>query len=139
MSKYTSQPVVVERAAAEVAEKFDDLSALQTIVDNLPEAERRKLGDVEFTADTISIRTTQVGEVKFQITDRRENCITFRAVGAPVPVQLDVNIRPLSVDSCEVSVVFDVNVPMMLKPMVAPHMQKAVDMLGDIIGNVAKQ
>lgn len=139
MSKYTSKPVVIERAAAEVAEKFDDLSTLQTIIDQLPASEREKIGEVKFERDSISIHTAQVGDVRFEVVERKADNVKFRAIGSPVPVELDVKINPLSADSCEVNVAFDVNIPMMLKPMVGPHLQKAVDMLGDIIGNVARQ
>lgn len=137
MSKFESKPVVVERAAAEVAEKFSDLSKIQSVIDQLPEEERAKVGEVKFDTDCIYIHTSQVGDVSFKIVERTDSRIRFNAIGSPVPVELTVNIKALSVDSCEVNVVFDVNIPMMLRPMVAPHMQKAVDMLGDMIGKVA--
>lgn len=138
MSKFESKPVVVERAATEVAEKFSDMSQLQSLIDQLPEAEKAKVGDVKFDSDSIYIRTSQVGDITFKIVERSNSRIRFNAVGSPVPVELAVNINALSVDSCEVNVEFDVNVPMMLRPMVAPHMQKAVDMLGEMIGKVAQ-
>lgn len=137
MSTFKSQPVTVGYPASVVAEKFSDISHLQSLVEKLPEAERAKMGDVVFDKDSIAIRTSQVGEVKFKITERSANLIKLQAVGAPVPVGLDVVIDPLSDNSCEVHVAFDVQVPAMLRPLVAPHMQKAVDMLGDLIGKVA--
>ena len=139
MSKFESKPVVVERAAAEVAEKFSDLSKLQDLIDQLPAEEWAKLGEVKFENDSIHIHTSQVGEISFKIVERTDSRVRFNAIGSPVPVELTVNINALSVDSCEVNVVFDVNIPMMLRPMISPHMQKAVDMLGDMIGKVAQK
>lgn len=137
MSKFVSKPTPVDRPAEEIATKFDDLSSLQGLIDQLPEGDKSKLGDVKFDRDSIAIHTTQVGDITFRITDRTPNRIVFQAVGSPVPVELDVDIASTSEATSEVKVCFDVHIPPMLRPMVAPHMQKAVDMLGDLIGKVS--
>lgn len=137
MSKFVSKPVSVDRPAEEVSSKFDDLSNLQGIIDQLPEEERSKAGDVKFDRDSIAIRTAQVGDITFRITDHTPRKVVFQAIGSPVPVQLDVDINPTSDSASEVTVGFDVKIPAMLRPMVAPHMQKAVDMLGELIGKVS--
>ncbi len=137
MSKFVSKPTAVDRPAEEIASKFDDLSNLQGLIDQLPEGEKSKLGDVKFDRDSIAIHTAQVGDITFKITDRTPNRVVFQAVGSPVPVELDVDIRTVTDMSSEVTVGFEVQIPAMLRPMVAPHMQKAVDMLGDLIGKVS--
>ncbi|MDE6692017.1 MAG: hypothetical protein K2K05_01390, partial [Muribaculaceae bacterium] len=70
-------------------------------------------------------------------TDRTPRRVVFQAVGSPVPVELDIDINPVADAASEVTVCFEVQIPAMLRPMVAPHMQKAVDMLGDLIGKVS--
>ncbi len=137
MSKFVSKSTPVERPAEEISSKFDDLSSLQGLIDQLPEGERSKLGEVKFDRDSIAIHTTQVGDITFRITDHTPRRVVFQAVGSPVPVELDVDITPTSETASEVKVGFDVQIPAMLRPMVAPHMQKAVDMLGDLIGKVS--
>ncbi len=137
MSKFVSKPTPVDRPAEEISSKFDDLSNLQGLIDQLPEDQKSKLGDVKFDRDTIAIHTSQVGDITFKITDRTPHRIVFQAIGSPVPVELDVNINPVAETASEVTVCFDVQIPAMLRPMVAPHMQKAVDMLGDLIGKVS--
>lgn len=138
MSKFVSKPTRVNRSPEEISSKFDDLSTLQNLVDQLPEDQKSKLGDVKFDRDTIAIHTSQVGDITFKITDRTPNRIEFQAIGSPVPVELDVNISPVEDEVSEVTVCFDVQIPAMLRPLVAPHMQKAVDMLGDMIGKVSE-
>lgn len=137
MSKFVSKPKQVDRPANEIASKFDDLSGLQGLIDQLPEGERSKLGEVRFDRDTIAIHTAQVGDITFRVTDRSDRRVVFQAIGSPVPVELDVNINPVSETVSEVTVCFEVQIPAMLRPVVAPHMQKAVDMLGDLIGKVS--
>lgn len=138
MSKFVSKPTHVDRSAEEISSKFADLSNLQNLVDQLPEEQKSKLGDVKFDRDTIAIHTSQVGDITFKITDRTPRRIVFQAIGSPVPVELDVDINPVADTASEVTVCFDVHIPAMLRPMVAPHMQKAVDMLGDMIGKVSE-
>ena len=137
MSKFVSKPTPVDRPADEISSKFADLSNLQGLIDQLPEDEKSKLGDVKFDRDSIAIHTAQVGEITFKITDRTPNRVVFQAVGSPVPVELDVDINPVDEAASEVTVCFEVQIPKLLRPMVAPHMQKAVDMLGDLIGKVS--
>lgn len=137
MSKFVSKPKQVDRPAHEISSKFEDLSGLQGLIDQLPEAEKTKLGEVRFDRDTISIHTTQVGDITFKVTDRTDRRVVFQAIGSPVPVELDVDINPITDTSSEVTVCFEVQIPALLRPMVAPHMQKAVDMLGDLIGKVS--
>lgn len=139
MSKYSSKTIKIERPAAEISDKFSDLSKLQGFVDQLPAEQRDKLGDVRFDTDTISIQTAQVGNIDFKVIERTPSVVKFTAVGAPVPVNLDVNLAEAQPAQTDLSVSFDVQIPMMLRPMVAPHLQKAVDMLADVIGSVAAQ
>ena len=137
MSKFVSKPTPVDRPAEEISSKFEDLSNLQGFIDRLPEGEKSKLGDVKFDRDSIAIHTAQVGDITFKITDRTPRRVVFQAVGSPVPVELDIDINPVADAASEVTVCFEVQIPAMLRPMVAPHMQKAVDMLGDLIGKVS--
>lgn len=92
---------------------------------------------MKFERDTIAIHTSQVGDITFKVTDRTDAHVKFSAIGSPVPVELMVKVEAVEPQASVVTVSFDVNIPMMLRPMVAPHMQKAVDMLGDMIVKVA--
>lgn len=137
MSTFESKPVTVGRSAAEIAAKFDDLSALQPSLDNMSAEERSKVGDVKFEKDSISIQTPQVGEIKFKVVDRRPDKITMEAAGAPVPLKLVLDIKPLTADSCEITSMIDVEIPAFLKPMIGGTMQKAADQFGKLMSKLA--
>lgn len=128
---------MVNRPAADVTAKFDDLTAMQTMLDSMPADERAKVGDVSLTRDEIVIQTPQVGQISLRIVERTPSLIRFNAVGSPVPMALNVNIRPLSADSCEISTVMDVDIPVFLKPMIGGALQKAADQFGQLMSRLS--
>lgn len=137
MATFTSRPVTIQKPAAEVAEKFSDLSRLQEVMDKMPADQRDKIGDVKLTADRITIQTQQVGEINFVVTERSDNRVVFSATGAPVPLQIIINLKALSADSTELTTSMEVDIPAFLKPMVGGAMQKAVDQFGELMQKLA--
>ena len=70
MAKFTSAPASVAMPVEALFEKFNDLTILQGMLDKLPEEQRSKVGDVVFDKDSLSIKTPQVGEIKFVVKER---------------------------------------------------------------------
>ena len=136
MAVYSSKPVAVERPAAEIAEKFSDFSVLNETLDKMPAEERAKVGEVAFDKDTITITTPQVGAITLRAVERTPEGVTLQAEGSPVPMKLHVAFRPLSADSTEVTGSMDVEIPMMLKPLVGPAIQKAADQFGQMFAKL---
>ncbi len=136
MSKYKGKTVTLAKSAQEIADKFSDLTQLQSLADQLPEDQKQQIGNAVFEPDRIVLQTPQLGQVKFRITERTPSGIVMRAEGTPVPLGVNVDLRPISEESTEAACSIDVDLPMMLRPMVAPHLQKAADMLTDIIVRV---
>jgi len=137
MATFTGKPAIVERPAAEVAAKFSNLNALQDIIDNMPETERAKIGDVALTDDSIIIKTPQVGDITLKVTERTPELIKLTAVGAPVPLELLMHIKALSAETSEITTAMEVEIPAFLKPMVGGAMQKAVDQFGALMQKLA--
>lgn len=139
MSKYTGKTITIDRPAQDIADKFSDLSNLQKIIDNIPQPERNKFGNVAFDADTITIDTPQAGKINLKVVERTAKCIKFKAIGTPVPLDMVVDMTSPTPESTCLSASVDVQIPMMLRPLIAPHMQKAVDMLTDVVARVAQK
>ncbi len=137
MSKYTGKTITVNRSAQEIADRFADLSGLQGVVEQLPESERAKFGNIVFGQQSIAIETPQVGQIQFNVTERSTSKIAFRAVGTPIPLDMDINLKAVSDDSTDMAAVIEVQLPAMLRPLIAPQMQKAVDMLTDVMAKIA--
>ena len=137
MATYSSKPAVVAIPAAELAEKLSDFRNMQTRLDEMPQADRERVGDVKFTEDSIVINTPQVGAITLKATERTANKVALKAEGSPVPMGITVDIKPLGDRECEVTGTMDVEIPAMLRPLVGPAMQKAVDQFGSLFASLA--
>lgn len=139
MSKYTGKTVTVNRSAQEIADRFADLSQLQSVVDTLPESEKAKFGNITFSPQSISIATPQMGQIQFDITERTTSNIALRAVGTPIPLNMDLKLKAVSDTDTEMAAVVEMQLPAMLRPLIAPKMQKAMDMLTDVMAKIASK
>lgn len=136
MAEYKSKAVTVNRPAEFITEKFADLSQFGNVLDQMPEADRAKVGDVKFEKDSISLETSQVGTIVFKVTERTPSRVVMTAVGSPVPLDLSVRLTPLSADSTEIVTSIDVEIPAMLRPLIGGAMQKAVDQFGSLMAKL---
>ena len=137
MAKYTSKPTVVERPAADLAAKFADFRELQQKLDELPAEQRARIGEVAFSGDTITIITPQVGEIALKAVERSAERVVLAAEKSPVPMKLEITFKSLSADSTEMQGAIDVDIPMMLKPLIGPTLQRAADQFGELFANLA--
>lgn len=134
MAKYTGKTTVVNQPAQALFDKFSNLQNLQERVESLPEDVKAKMGTVRFTEDSFIIVTPQVGEVALKIKERIEpSKIVFCAEKSPVPLELSVNFKTIDENSTEVSTAIEVDVPMMLRPIIGPQLQKAADGFGETL------
>lgn len=123
--------------AAELAEKFSDFRGMQARLDEMPAEERGLIGDVAFTQDSIVITTPQVGAITLRATQRTPDRVVMQAEGSPVPMSITVEMHPVAADQTEVVGKMDVEIPVMLKALVGPALQKAVDQFGEIFAKLA--
>lgn len=139
MSKYESKTATVQKPAEEMFSRFSDLSFFEKRVQELPEEQRAKLGEVHFAPDSISIVTPQVGELKFEVIERHPNDkIVFGSPSAPIPLTMTVNFAEVTPDSTDVTTVIEVEIPAMLRPFVGPKLQQAADKFGEMISNLSR-
>ena len=138
MAKFTSTPATIAMPVEVLFSKFDDLTYLQGMLDKLPEEQRAKVGDVVFEKDSLSIKTPQVGEIKFVVKERvAPTKVVFGTASSPVPLTLTAHFAAAGSDSSTVFAEADVEIPAMLKPFIGPQMQKATDQFGQLISQLA--
>ena len=137
MAKYASKPVAVNQPVEVLFDRFSDVSLFQQRINEIPEEERTKIGDVTFEADAICINTPQVGQLKFKVTERTApGHIVFSAVGSPIPLAMMIDITATSESTSEVVTAIDVEIPAMLRPLIGGKMQEAADKFGEMIGRL---
>ncbi|MCC8176681.1 MAG: hypothetical protein LUC85_05440 [Bacteroidales bacterium] len=138
MSTYASKPALIPRPAHDIYDRFNDLTVLETQLNNLPQEQRDKIGDVRFTPDSIEINTPQVGKIEFKVVDRQPyNKITFGTPSSPIPLTMDLELTPKGDDATEAVTKINVELPMMLRPLVGPKLQDAAEQFSKLLGQLA--
>lgn len=110
---------------------------LNNYTDHIPETERAKIGDLRFEKDAIIIKNPAFGEMAFKVVERTPNHVEFKADGM-IPLSLGVNLTSVDNDTrTDVSSEIDIEIPMMLRPLIGGKMQQVADMFGDLIAKLA--
>ncbi len=137
MAKYKAKAVTVGMSAADIASKFEDLTAFQCALDRLPADVAAKVGDVRFEKDALIINTPQLGAITLKVVERSSSRVALGAVGSPVPLTLGVDLEPKGADSTELQTAVEVEIPAMLRPLIGSKMQEAADKFGELMGKLA--
>lgn len=137
MSTYTSKPQLTEAPIEAVYERISHLGSLQERIEALPADIRAKLGEVTFTDDSIVINAGPVGAITFDVVERTAPVhVALQAQNSPVPLKLSLNLKQQGETTTELTVVIEIDIPVMLKPMIGPKMQDAVDKLAELVGKI---
>ena len=138
MTKYTGKTSVVNLPAAEISDKFADMSTFNDKLAGMPEDVRKHMGDLTFTRDSVCMDTKQAGKVVFKVTERDDRHIVL-ACSFPLPISLTINLSPVADDDAktEVSTDVDIEIPTMLRPIIGPQMQKVADHFSTAMGSIA--
>lgn len=121
-----------------VYKHISDIAAYQEKINGLPDDIKKKIGNVAFDNDKITIKGAPMGDTELAVTERIENKrMALTAQKAPVPIIMSINLEEQGADKTQVVTSIDVEMPAMLKPMVGPKLQEAAEKFGDMIKNLA--
>lgn len=136
--KYTGKPVAVNHPAQDLYARISNLSALQERLNTLPQEQLAKVGEVRFPDDdSFVINAPGMGEVTFRITERVEpERVTFQAMAGPVPLSMSIDLKPVDEAVTNLTTVIDVEIPLMLRPLVGGKMQEAADKFSEMIAQL---
>lgn len=137
MSKFSSKPATVNYSVEDLDAKFADFSGMQNKLEQLPEEQKSRIGDVRFTNDSIVITTPQVGAITLRAEERRSGFVRLQAESSPVPMAINISYKPVGDKASEIVGEMEVDLPVMLRPLVGPALQKAVDQFGTIFASLA--
>ena len=134
-----SEKKIIAAPAENVFDKLSNLSNLRPLLekiprDKIPEDKQEMFDNLKITDDTITMPAGPVGEIVLRVTDRLPySLIRMEGEGAPVPLSLQLEIEPKGADECEVMVAINLDIPIMLKPMVSGPLKKIVDQFGQVL------
>lgn len=142
MTTIKSEKARIAATAEKVFEKLSNLDNLKPVLeqipaDGIPADKREMFENVKITNDTISIPAGPVGEIKLRVTDRLPySLIQLTGEGTPVPLNVQLEINSEGETACEVQVAFNLEIPLMLKPMVAGPLKKVADQFVQVMGAI---
>jgi carbon monoxide dehydrogenase subunit G len=107
-------------------------------LDQLPADMLEKVGSVDFiNDDAFAIEAPGLGRVQFDIVNRTEpTSVTFAANAGPVPLNLVIELAAQGDNATSISSAIDVEIPMMLRPLVGGKMQEAADRFSQMIADL---
>lgn len=158
MTKYESEVkylVIPQEAAFErisdlrhleaIKARLDDPESMQIIAAQVPEAERDKLDKVKevlskttFTQDDITL-PTPMGDITLHICQREApKCLKMEGVGAPLPINLWIQLLPYGESSAKMRVTVGAEVNFLMRGMLSKPLQQAADGLAGILSQVLR-
>lgn len=139
MVQFESNVKHVPYSQERVYGKLEDLNNLALLKERL-EQMREKLGDkiqdVTFDRDSLTL-TVQGMNVTLRIIEREPcKCIKFEGEKSPIPMNLWIQILPVSEDQAKMKVTVRAEVNMFMKAMVSKPLQEGVEKLADILAMI---
>lgn len=139
MVQFESNVKHVPYSQERVYGKLEDLNNLALLKERL-EQMREKLGDkiqdVTFDRDSLTL-TMQGMNVTLRIIEREPcKCIKFEGEKSPIPMNLWIQILPVSEDQAKMKVTVRAEVNMFMKAMVSKPLQEGVEKLADMLAMI---
>lgn len=122
----TNDPAFMDqlRASGQVPE--DKLAQIQELAQKL-----------EFTADTVTITGSPIGNVSLCIVEREEpKCIKFEVQGAPIAANLWIQLLPTSAYESKMKCTIGADLNFFMKQMAKKPLQEGVEKLADMLAMI---
>lgn len=133
MTKYSGKPAIVAQPQQQIFDKVSNLSSFQERLDSMPQEVKDRLGDVKFTDDKIIINAPAVGQLVFAVTEKvAPEMLKLSAENSPVPFFITLHFEPETEATTKVNSDLEVEIPMMLRPMVGGKLQEAADKFSEM-------
>lgn len=133
MTKYSGKPAIVAQPQQQIFDKVSNLSSFQERLDSMPQEVKNRLGDVKFTDDKIIINAPAVGQLVFAVTEKvAPEMLKLSAENSPVPFFITLHFEPETETTTKVNSDLEVEIPMMLRPMVGGKLQEAADKFSEM-------
>ena len=119
-----------------VYNKLSDLNNLEGVRDRLNEVKDKldgKLEDMSFDRDSITLKVQGIN-LTLRIIEREPlKCIKFEGDKSPIPLNLWIQILPVTEEEAKMKVTIRAEVNMFMKAMVSKPLQEGVEKLADML------
>ncbi len=95
---------------------------------------KERVREMVFDTDSVTCNVSPLGEVSLRIIDRDvPKCIKFETVNSPLPLNLWIQLLPVSDDSCKMKLTVEADLNPFIKGMVAKPLQEGIEKLADML------
>ena len=119
-----------------VYNKLSDLNNLEGVRERLDMVKDKldgKLEDMSFDRDSITLKVQGIS-LTFRIIEREPlKCIKFEGDKSPIPLNLWIQILPVTQEEAKMKVTIRAEVNMFMKAMVSKPLQEGVEKLADML------
>ncbi len=142
MAKYKSEEVTLKASAEDVFNRLSDFESLKELLasvpaDQIPADKKEMMESIRLTGDSIELPGGPVGSIRLRVVEKTApTCIRLKGEGTPVPMSLQLDIRPVDALSCRAMAQVDIEIPAMLRPMIAGPMQKMTEQFAHVLRSI---
>ncbi len=136
-SKFESSVRQIPFSQEKVFAKLSDLNNLESVRDRLP---ADKVESLSFDSDSVSVNVPPVGDISFRIIEREKpKCIKFETEQSPVPLNLWIQLLPVSEDSCKMKLTIKAELNPFIKGMVSGPLQEGLEKIAETLSSLNYQ
>lgn len=142
MATYKSDEVALKASAQSVYDRLSDFESLRALLAQVPEdqipADKKEMFDsITLTNDSIELPGGPVGSIKLRVVEKTApSRIKLMGEGTPVPLSLQLDLQPVDDSSCRAQAKVDIEIPAMLRPMIAGPMQKMTEQFAQVLRSI---
>ncbi len=139
MAQYESSVKHVFYSQEQVYNKLSDLNNLESVRDRLDMIKDKLNGELEdltFDRDSLSMKVKGIS-LTLRIIEREPmKCIKFEGDKSPIPLNLWIQILPVTDTEAKLKVTIRAEVNMFMKAMVAKPLQNGVEKLAEMLSMI---
>ena len=140
MVQFESNVKFVPYSQERVYNKLEDLNNLSGIKERLEQVRAQvgdKIHDINFDRDSLTL-TVQGMNVTLRIIEREPcKCIKFEGDHSPIPLNLWVQMLPVTSEQAKLKVTIRAEVNMFMKAMVTKPLQEGVEKIADMLAMIS--
>ena len=140
MAQFESNIKYVPYSQVQVYNKLEDLNNLAALKERFEQVREKvgdKIQDMSFDRDSLTL-TVQGMNVTLRIIEREPcKCIKFEGDKSPIPVNLWIQVLPVTSEQAKLKVTIRAEVNMFMKAMVTKPLQEGVEKIADMLAMIS--
>lgn len=140
MAQFESNIKYVPYSQERVYNKLEDLNNLAALKERFEQVREKvgdKIQDMSFDRDSLTL-SVQGMNVTLRIIEREPcKCIKFEGDKSPIPVNLWIQVLPVTSEQAKLKVTIRAEVNMFMKAMVTKPLQEGVEKIADMLAMIS--